>query len=92
MKISHIYLAISADDAIERVASLIEALDRLAIQQTALVASNWNPRNSFVSIAAQSTNGHDSSKVRTAARLRRLAVRSAQNSQRIPTAGSIGIQ
>lgn len=92
MKIGHIYLATSADDAIERFASLIEALDRRAIQQIALVASTWNPRNSFVSIAAQSTNGHDSGKVQTAAGLRRLPVLSAQNSQRIPTAGSIGIQ
>lgn len=40
MKIGHIYLATSADDAFERFASLIEALDRLAIQQTVLVASN----------------------------------------------------
>lgn len=39
MKIGHIYLAAATDDSIDHFASLIEAFDRLAIEQHVLVAS-----------------------------------------------------
>ena len=39
MKIGHIYLSTASDDATSRFVSLVEALDRLAVEQHALVAS-----------------------------------------------------
>lgn len=39
MIIGHICLAARADDAVDRFAALVEALDRLAVEQTVLVAS-----------------------------------------------------
>lgn len=39
MKIGHIYLATAPEDSIKKFTSLVEALDRLAIEQHVLVAS-----------------------------------------------------
>lgn len=39
MIVGHIYLATSSDDASEQFATLVEALDRLAVEQTVLVAN-----------------------------------------------------
>lgn len=39
MRIGHIYLSAASDDAASKFASLVEALDRLAVEQHVLVAS-----------------------------------------------------